>query len=130
MKQEMLEDQIPEDKIPTSRRLTGQPEYIFNIGLAYERPDLGWNTYLNYGYVSSKLESISAGLTPDVFEAPRHNLDLIMTKTLNDDWNLKFSAKNLLDTPIEKYYDTPDKFIYSSYNYGVTYSIGATYSFK
>lgn len=130
MRQEMLDDRIPEEKIPDSRRLTGQPEYIFNIGLSYERPDLGWNTYLNYGYVSSKLESISAGLTPDVFEAPRHNLDLIMTKSINDNWNLKFSAKNLLDTPIEKYYDTPDKFIYSTYKYGITYSIGASYSFK
>ena len=130
MRQEMLDDQIPEDQIPTSRRLTGQPEYIFNVGLAYERPDLGWNTYLNYGYVGSKLESISAGLTPDVFVAARHQLDLITSKSIGENWSIKFSAKNLLDSPYEKFYDTGDKFLYSSYKYGIDYSVGMSYSFK
>jgi TonB-dependent receptor len=130
MRQEMLDDKIPEDKIPATQRLTGQPEYIFNFGLAYERPDLGWNSYLNYGYVSSKLESISAGLTPNVFEEARHQLDFITTKSFGKNWSAKFTAKNLLDSPYEKFYETDDKFVYSSYKYGITYSIGLSYNFK
>jgi TonB-dependent receptor len=129
MRQEMLDDRISEEFIPATRRLTGQPEYLFNLGLSYERPDLGWDTHINYGYVSSKLESISAGRTPDVFEGERHNLDLITSKKLSERWQLKFSAKNLLDTPIEKFYDTPDQFLYSSYRVGQIYSIGLSYDF-
>ena len=43
MRQEMLDDRISEEFITATRRLTGQPEYLFNLGLSYERPDLGWN---------------------------------------------------------------------------------------
>jgi len=123
-------DRVPEDRIPNTRRLTGQPEYIFNLGLGYERPDLRWNLYLNYGYVSSKLQSISAGLAPEIYDAPQHSLDLITTKSLGENWSVKFSAKNLLDYPIEQYYEDGDETIFSSYKTGISYSLGATYSFK
>ena len=89
---------------------------------------------MEYSYqlriVSSKLESISAGRKPDFFEGERHNLDLITSKKLSERWQLKFSAKNLLDTPIEKFYDTPDQFLYSSYRVGQIYSIGLSYDFE
>ena len=130
LKERMRLDRVPEDRIPNTRRLTGQPEYIFNLGLGYERPDLRWNLYLNYGYVSSKLQSISAGLAPEIYDAPQHSLDLITTKSLGENWSVKFSAKNLLDYPIEQYYEDGDETIFSSYKTGISYSLGASYSFR
>jgi len=131
---ELTEDQITraEESLintPSTRRLFGQPDYIFNLSTQYTSNDTKFSASLNYNYVGDKIAQVSAGPTPDIFQKARGQLDLIMHYNLATRWKLKFSAKNLTDSVYEAYYDTDDQEIFSQYKKGVTFSIGATYRF-
>lgn len=115
---------------PITRDLFGQPDLILNLSLNYDNPITATAVSLNFNYVSDKLAFASQGATPDVYDAASEKLDLIIKQGIGDKWTLKFAAKNLTDDTKERYYDSEDKDIYSSYSMGRFYSISATYSFN
>ena len=114
---------------PSRRDLFGQPDWITNLSLNYENPIWGTAVSLNFNYVSEKLAYASQGATPDVYDRDRERLDLIISQSFGDNWSLKFSAKNLTNSENERYYDSAEEDIYSSYTSGRSFSLGATYRF-
>jgi len=132
---ELTEDQITraEESLvntPSSRRLYGQPDYIYNISAQYTSNDTNFAASLNYNYVGDKIAQVSAGATPDIYQKARGELDLILHYNLGINWKLKFSAKNITDSQYEAYYDTEQQEIFSQYKKGTTFSFGATYRFE
>ena len=131
---DLTEDQIDRAtealiNTPDSRRLYGQPDIIMNASILYETTSSPFSASLNYNYVGKKIAQVSAGPTPDIYQKPRGQLDVIMHYAIGDTWNLKFAAKNLNDSAYEAYYNTEKQEIHHSYQKGPSFSLGATYRF-
>ena len=107
----------------------GQPEYIFNARLSFDYPDWGLSADLNYNYVDDILTNVSADpRVSNIFQRGIHGLDLIVSKDWGNGWKAKFSAKNLLDSKYEQYYEGED-LVYDGYQTGRTFSIGLSYDY-
>ena len=77
-------------------RIKDQPPYVYNIGFDWQLPH--WNAAwgVNYNYSPKFLKNPTEPLKPDD-EAEQKLLDLYVTKRLNRDLALRFTAANLLD---------------------------------
>jgi TonB-dependent receptor len=117
------------DSTSSSHRvLQGQSPYIFNIDLSYNNLDWGTSISLHFNTFGERLSKVSANLTPDVYEQPADKLDLIASQKLYQGLSIKFSAKNILNSPYKEVYKYQgDEYVFHKYNRGVSYSFGLSY---
>lgn len=108
-----------------TRQLQGQSPYLVNIDLAYG--NRGWGTLANLSFNVSgeRLSEVSLGGTPDIFEQPRPELNFIINQQLLKQFGLRFSVKNMLDSPVSKvhHYKGTD-YIYQQYSQGRAFGLG------
>jgi len=127
-----LEERLAMDSTASkSRVLQGQSPYLLNIDLSYVNPEKHITLSLHYNTFGKRLANVSKGLTPDIYEMPRHTLDFTASKGLFNHLTLKFTAKNLLDAKYEEKFDFDSDFkeyIYQSYRLGRSFSLGLSYS--
>ena len=95
-----------------TRRLQGQPEYLFNASLIYDSDRLGASAGLFYSVVGETLVSgaargISDG-TPNIFEERFGTLDLTFSKKLGKKFSLGIKTKNVLHPDRGSVYRTSD----------------------
>ncbi|MCF8297992.1 MAG: TonB-dependent receptor [Saprospiraceae bacterium] len=110
------------------RAMFGQSPYVFNADLEYSNDSIGLAANIAFNVSGPKLVLVIKGGTPDVYEQPRGQLDFNVSKTLGDKFSVKFGVKNILNTEIRKIYTYKDEeYIFKSYSYGRTFSIGFTY---
>ncbi|MBD3225393.1 MAG: TonB-dependent receptor plug domain-containing protein [Caldithrix sp.] len=111
-----------------TRSLAGQSDLIWNADLIYQNPTSGTTASLYFNYFSERLSVVSANITPDVFEQPAPQLDLILSQRIFDGVKAKFSVKNLLNSEYKELYNFSGKeYIYQSYTKGITYSLKLSY---
>lgn len=86
--------------IPDERRLYDQPEWTLNFDLSFEHPDWGTSITAAIYAQSEVLTSVGTGssLTIDQFTSAYHQLDLTLSQTFGDGWELSFSVENLTDS--------------------------------
>ena len=65
----------------------------------------------------------------DIYEQPAPTLDFIISQTIGKHATIRFSAKNLLDSTIERTYGLNSSLLYSSYTKGRTFGLSFTYDF-
>ncbi len=108
----------------TNRPLQGQSPYIVNLGLFYDRPLLGLQGGLLYNVMGRRITEVGTDLRPDIYEEPIHQVDLILSKIVNQGptWNLK--VKNILDAKIE---NRQGDEIIRSYKRGLDFSAGVSW---
>jgi len=83
----------------------------------------------NYNISGDKLSVVVKGGTPNIYEKARGQLDFNIRKKIGSHFTVKFSAKNLIDSPYQRTYEYQgQEYIYSQYNLGRTYSAGLSYS--
>lgn len=76
-----------------TRPLQGQSPYIVNAGIQYQ--DKSWGAAISYNYVGRRIIIVGGDAYPNIWENPRHILDLQVSKTF---WKNRFEAKiNLRD---------------------------------
>ncbi len=111
------------------RPLNGQSPFVFNADLSYFNEKIDLSADLNYNVFGDRLSTISLGATPDIYERSFHTLDLVMKKGLGNNFDLKFSASNLLNSTFKESHVLPngEEFIYYSYEPGMSFSIGVSY---
>ncbi|HKK20600.1 MAG TPA: TonB-dependent receptor, partial [candidate division Zixibacteria bacterium] len=118
-----------------TRPMWGQSPYIVNADISYEIFRSGTAMSLFYNVFGKRMAFNAEFPTGDVYEQPRHQLDLLASQRLFGGPTLKLAAKNLLNqnakfvheklgTPQD---DADGDRIYQQYNIGVTYSIGVSY---
>lgn len=111
-----------------TRSLQGQSNYILNLDFSYENSQWGTVVALNYNYFGKRLAKVSALITPDVFELPATQLNLIITQNISKYFSLKLSAKNLLNSPyLEEYEFEGEDYIFQKYTQGRSFGIGINY---
>jgi outer membrane receptor for ferrienterochelin and colicin len=74
------------------------------------------------------VSTVSANLTPDVFEQPANLLNFTMSQQMFEYFYLNLSVKNLLDAEIREVYKYKgNDFTYQSYKIGRKISVGISY---
>ena len=113
-----------------TRALQGQSPYLFNIDLSYNNYQTGTTAGIYYNVFGRRLEEVSLGGTPDVYEKERSTLDLTLAKKWGP-YKAKLSAKNILDKAIEKNYRyAGTDYTASQYYRGRTFSLALSYNIE
>ena len=99
-----------EESMEHDRPMQGQSPYLVNGGLFYQPERLGLSVGVLYNRIGKRIVGIgrsdlSSGGSidndiPDMYEMPRNALDLVVSKRLGRIWELKFSARDLLNEEI------------------------------
>lgn len=84
-----------------TRPLQGQSPFVVNLDVAYENPEAGTSVGLYYNVFGKRLDTIARAATPDLYEQPRHMLDLTASQRIPFGLEIGASVKNLLGARYE-----------------------------
>lgn len=111
-----------------TREFQGQSPYVINLEVGYDNPGTSTTINVLYNVFGERLSEVSLGGVPDIYEQPRHALDVIASQKIWWGLGLKFSAKNILDAEYKKEHEFKgNSFTYQSYQKGPSFSLGLSY---
>ncbi len=84
-----------------NRPMMGQAPWVVNAGMTYTGQTNGASATLLYSAVGERIYSAGTIPFPDVYEQPRHLVDLSLRMPLGDRWTWRVDARNLLDAPFQ-----------------------------
>lgn len=114
-----------------TRALFGQSPYLVNLDVSWAVPAWGSTFTGIYGVSGERLDLVTTGALPDVFEQPAPAVDFVWSQRLSRRFKLKVTAKNLLDPAREKTLEHAGViYRYQSFHRGRTFSAGVTYEFN
>lgn len=117
--------------VQETRAMFGQSPYIFNTILSYSADSIGLNISASYNVQGPKLAVVaSTGVAaPDVYELPRHLIDLKASKNIGEHFTFSLRVRNLLNAPTVRSYKFNDGYIldFDRFNFGTIYNLGITY---
>jgi hypothetical protein len=118
---------IPIDTV--QRQMFGQAPYVFNTLLSYNYPKYGITASAGYNVQGPRLVVVSADLTPDVYEMPRHLVDLRLSKNIFKGLSVSVAVRDLLNSPIRRSYKYPEGYSldFDRFTYGTNYQISVSY---
>lgn len=119
---------IPLDTV--SRSMFGQAPYVINSIFTYRSDSLGLTLGLSYNVQGPRLIiASSVKEIPNVYERPRHLIDFKTTKSLGKHFNVSFTIKDILNSPVIKSYKHSDgwRTDYERYSYGTNYLVSVSY---
>ncbi|MGZ8937782.1 MAG: TonB-dependent receptor domain-containing protein [Limisphaerales bacterium] len=108
----------------TDRPLYDQPEYILNGSLTWEFEPTRTTFTLSGGVVGRSL--VIVGLAkPDEYILPAPDLNLFVRQRLGKNWDVRFTAKNLLDPEFQIGQTWPEtgEVVLESYTKGITFGL-------
>jgi len=112
-----------------SRPFQGQSPYLFNLNVNYDNLDAGMSASIYYNIFGKRLNKVSLGGTPDIYEQPFGMLNFSLGWELIQNVKFKFSAKNILNDEIKMTHSYRGKeYIHQAYKVGRSFSIGLGYS--
>jgi hypothetical protein len=113
------------------RQMYGQAPYILNGILSYKSDSLGFVITASYNVQGPRL--VIAGAIrgrPDVYELPRHSVDIKASKKLGEHFTASLTIRDLLNAPVRRSYDLPDGWVdYDNFRYGTNYMLSLAYKF-
>lgn len=122
--------------VKADRPLQGQSPYLVNAGLQYN--STVFNASLLYNRVGERLTLVGNDEFPNVFERPRDQLDLQLSKkVIKGKGEIKINFADILNNPYYFYenVDVPTAFkngvdrLFNAYTPGSTITVGFTYDF-
>ncbi|MFZ1686103.1 MAG: outer membrane beta-barrel protein [Flavobacteriales bacterium] len=120
-----------EDEQNATRTMFGQAPYILNGMLNYRMDSIGFEVAVSYNVQGPKLAVVAtAGVDqPDVYELPRHQLDLTLSKSLGKRFIVRARVRDLLNTPSRRAYafDSGYDLDFDRYTYGTEYILSLTF---
>jgi hypothetical protein len=118
-----------EPNASSTRPFQGQSPYLVNLYLNFDDENSGWSASIFYNVFGKRLATVGSVGAPDVYEKPFNMLNASVTKKLFQNLSLKISAKNILDSKVEKFQEFKGKeFIYNSYRIGSGISLELKYN--
>jgi len=79
------------------RPMQGQAPYVINSGLYYRPDSSGFQCMILHNVYGKRLFAAGTFGTPDIYEMPRHQLDLILSQKLSKRTELRFSIQDILN---------------------------------
>jgi hypothetical protein len=115
------------------RPLAGQSPFVLNLGLDYVREATGTRARLVYNVAGRRIAQVGTDKLPDVYEQPRHQLDLTVGQRIGEHVDLKATAENLVDSPVVftqgKTIEDDDANTTNRYTLGRTFGLAVTVSY-
>ncbi len=112
------------------RPFQGQSPYLMNFNLSYSNAAAGLSFSLYYNLFGERLDRVSYGGTPDVYEKATGLLNFSLAWRLVKHWTFTFSVRNLLNPAQTKYQRFNGReYIYSQYRRGRTVALGVRYAY-
>ena len=125
--QQEYEINLREDPNASQERpFNGQSPLVINANLAYTAPNSGWDAIVAFNYFGNRLQGIGAANSPDVYERGRGQLDVSLSKKIQN-FTLSVRARNLLNPAFESYSTFDREYIFQSYERGQEISFGISY---
>lgn len=96
-----------EGSFERNRPMQGQSPYLINGGLFYQRDDRGLAASVVYNRIGRRIESVGVPMQnpnddiPDIYELPRHSLDLTFSKKIGRSVEIKGGVKDLFNAKVE-----------------------------
>jgi outer membrane receptor protein involved in Fe transport len=115
----------------TTRRMTNQAPWVVNLTLDYTNDDSGTKVRLLYNVAGQRIVTVGEKPIPDIYEQPRHVLDATAAQELFDGFDLKLSAKNILNAEHKYTYGPNDEeqTLRRQWRDGISFSLGASYTY-
>lgn len=88
------------------RALQGQSPYIINSTISYLDKTNKFQVTGSYNIFGKRIYAVGSKLFPTIYEMPRHSLDLTVSKTFGQHWNVKLGVQDLLNYRNRFYQDT------------------------
>lgn len=79
------------------RPMMGQSPYVVNAGIFYQQPEKRFQANLLYNVFGRRLFAVGTFGTPDIYEMPRHSLDLALTKGLGKRFEIRAAVQDILN---------------------------------
>ena len=122
-----------------TRNLQGASNWLINSDLKYQfNVNKKWNSTVTavYNVFGKRIYSVGSNGFDHIYEMPVQKLDLVWTNKINEHFDLKFSADNILNPKVrlELGDESSSNFIENSKTYkdfkrGVGFSVGLNYTF-
>ncbi|MBX3229498.1 MAG: TonB-dependent receptor [Labilithrix sp.] len=110
----------------SSRPLAGQSPYVVNVALDWNNERSRTRARILYNVAGERISSVGSKPLPDIYEQPRHLLDLSIAQSIGEHFDVKGAIENLLDSPVRfKQGDVHT----NRYNLGTTFWFTGTYSY-
>lgn len=126
------EVEVQQGLVTDRRALWGQSPYSLNLGLFFAEPE--WKTQFNMSYNISGKRIIQVGqlgryefADPHVYEMPRDVIDISISQPIGDAWNLRFTARDLLNQPLQWIQGNS---VVMSQIRGRTFGLSVSYTFR
>lgn len=112
------------------RPLAGQSPFVINLGADYANDTSGTRFRLLYNVFGQRITQVGAYGLADVYEQPRHVVDVTIAQRIGKYLDLKLAAENLLFAPV-RFTQGPEKAddgsnIVGEYQPGATFTLSAT----
>jgi len=107
-----------------NRPMVGQSPYVVNAGLTHSIPAWGFSATALYNIAGRRIENAGELPLPDVYEEPRHSLDVSLRFPLVGGLRGKADLENLLDAAYEQ---TQGTVVREYYRSGRTFSLGVSW---
>lgn len=88
-----------------ARPLQGQSPVIINAGLQYLDPKFDYGIAISYNYVGRRIVIVGNTDEPNIWENPRHVLDLQVSKTFKERLELKLNVRDAIAQNLIYYQD-------------------------
>jgi outer membrane receptor protein involved in Fe transport len=111
------------------RNMFGQAPYVLNAILNYTSLK-GFSASLSYNIQGPKLVLTSIDESPDIYEMPRHLLNLKLAQPLGKRFNLSFTIKDILNTQARRSYKYDEGYLldFDRFRYGTEYALAIAYT--
>jgi TonB-dependent receptor len=121
-----------------SRPLSNQSPYVVNVSLDYNHESTRTLTRLLYNVYGPRIATVGREGLADIYEEPRHVVDLTVAQGIGENFEIKGTAQNLLFAPVRFTQegpdpdgdgpDEPEDFVTNRYQPGATFTISASYT--
>ena len=83
------------------RPLQGQSPFVLNLGLSYDHPGQGTTLSVLYNHFGRRIDAVSGGSLPDMYEEGRGTLDLVLEQSFPNGLSARLGAESLLGSEVE-----------------------------
>jgi TonB-dependent receptor len=82
-----------------ARPLQGQAPWVVNLALDWQSSSEATRARLAYNVLGRRIDVVGYDILPDVYEQPRHVVDLSVAQAIGSHLDLKLALENLLNAP-------------------------------
>ncbi|MBD1398037.1 TonB-dependent receptor [Pontibacter sp. JH31] len=93
---------------PGKRAMVGQSPYVVNTGVYYQNDDRQLQVNLLYNVVGKRIFAAGSNQRQAVYEMPRHQVDLSLTKGIGEHFELKAGIQDVLNQKTRLIQDSND----------------------